>query len=284
MRRLPNTTTTSPNVATTSASQRSAPVRRVVDSSTAARSNIRLATTTPTRPPATWAADRTGGGPRVDPAERALDPGHDRVERRRDRLQREDQRDESRAGDQAVLEQLEAASSGDRRAAGDAGADHRHHEERGAHRLGGGPPRERGVHAERLPMSPEVGERLGPDLVEHPDAPLAAVEQPQLVQHLEVVADGRLREVERVVEVADARLAVRVRGDQRQQPEPDRVGECLEQRRDPLRLLGGEGLLGQRWAAGDRLDGGQLEQGLRHASILTDVDPLVEPGPLLPRY
>ena len=82
----------------------------------------------------------------------------------------------------------------------------------------------------------EVGQRLGADPVVDPDAALAAVEQADLVEHLEVVADRRLGEVEGVVEVAHAGLAVGVRGDQGQQPQPHRVGERLEQRRDPLGL------------------------------------------------
>ena len=119
----------------------------------------------------------------------------------------------------------------------------------------------------------QVASALGVDAVEDPDAALLAVEQAGLVQHLEVVADGRLGEVEGVVEVADAGLAVRVRGDQREQPQPDRVGERLEQRRDPLGLA-------RRSAA--RLVSGEQQatvstgvsssQRLRHASILTDVD------------
>ena len=91
------------------------------------------------------------------------------------------------------------------------------------------------------------------------------------MQHLEVVADRRLGEVEGVVEVADARLAVAVGGHQRQQPQPHRVGQRLEQRRDPLGRVGAQRLLGQRRAAGHRLDRRELEQRLRHASILTSI-------------
>ena len=84
----------------------------------------------------------------------------------------------------------------------------------------------------------DVGHRVAPDPVVDPHAALAAVEQADLVQHLEVVADRRLGELEGVVEVAHAGLAVAVRGHQREQPQPHRVGERLEQRRDPLGPLG----------------------------------------------
>ena len=46
------------------------------------------------------------------------------------------------------------------------------------------------------------------DPVVHPHAALAPVQQPRLVQHLQVVADRRLGQVEGLVEVADAGLAL----------------------------------------------------------------------------
>jgi len=42
---------------------------------------------------------------------------------------------------------------------------------------------------------------LGPDPVVHPDAALVAVEQPGVVQDLEVVADGGLGQVEGIAKV-----------------------------------------------------------------------------------
>ena len=83
--------------------------RWCVDRSIASRSNIRLASTAPRKPPATCATDEQRR-PRVlvEQAERALDRGDDRVEGGRDRLQRQDQRDQRAAGDHAVLEQLQA--------------------------------------------------------------------------------------------------------------------------------------------------------------------------------
>jgi hypothetical protein len=57
---LPNTMTTNPAVATTSASSVPDEARWWPDRETASSSNIRLARTQPTTPPATWAAtDRT---------------------------------------------------------------------------------------------------------------------------------------------------------------------------------------------------------------------------------
>ena len=52
-----------------------------------------------------------------------------------------------------------------------------------------------------------------------------------------MVTDRRLGQVEGVVEVADAGLPVGVGGDQRQQPQPHRVGQRLDERNDPLGLL-----------------------------------------------
>ena len=54
-RTTPRMTVSSPNVATTSPSHSPEPVRVCVDHSTAGRSNMRLATTAPTQPPAIWA-------------------------------------------------------------------------------------------------------------------------------------------------------------------------------------------------------------------------------------
>ena len=114
--------------------------------------------------------------------------------------------------------------------------------------------------------------RRGPraHAVVDPDAALAPVEQADLVQHLEVVADRRLGEVEGVVEVADAGLLVGVRRDQGEQPQPHRVGQRLEQRRDPLGLVGAERLLGQRGAAGDRARPGSSSRAETSTCIYID--------------
>ena len=52
------------------------------------------------------------------------------------------------------------------------------------------------------------------------------------MQHLEVVADRGLGELEVRQQVADARLRTLVREDQRQQAQPDRVRDRLPQRHD----------------------------------------------------
>ena len=80
--------------------------------------------------------------------------------------------------------------------------------------------------------------RLGPGLVVDPHAALLAVQQPGLVQHLEVVADRGLGEVEGRQQVAHAGLAALVGQHQRHQPQAHRVGERLEQRHDLGGLLG----------------------------------------------
>ena len=59
-------------------------------------------------------------------------------------------------------------------------------------------------------------------------------------------------EVEGVVEVADAGLAALVARHQRQQAQPHRVGERLEQRRHLLGLVRGHRRAQQRVAAGPR--------------------------------
>ena len=118
----------------------------------------------------------------------------------------------------------------------------------------------------------QAGQRLGTDPVVHPYPALVPVDQARLVQHLHVMADRRLRQVERVIQVADARLPALVRGDQGQQPQPDRVGQCLEQRRDLLGLLRAQWRGGQRGATGGRLRWAYHRQWNRHTSILTGVD------------
>jgi hypothetical protein len=66
------------------------------------------------------------------------------------------------------------------------------------------------------------------------------------VQHLEVMADCGLGQVEGVREVTHARLATRVGRDQGDQPESDRVGHRLQDRGDSFGLLDREGLALQR--------------------------------------
>ena len=109
-RTTPRITRSSPNVATTSPNQSAPDERACVETSTAGRSNMRLATIAPTQRADDLRDD-------VDDARRVFDmppriavgQGDDRVEvRARDRAEREDQRDERRAGGDRVLEQLQA--------------------------------------------------------------------------------------------------------------------------------------------------------------------------------
>ena len=83
---------------------------------------------------------------------RPLDSGDDRVERCRDRLQRQDQRGQHGAGDDAVLQQLQPGVRGGQPYCGDAGADHRGDEEGGPDELGKRAPAQRG-HGAALPIS-----------------------------------------------------------------------------------------------------------------------------------
>ena len=67
------------------------------------------------------------------------------------------------------------------------------------------------------------GHRIRASDVVDPRAPLLPVHQPGLVQHLEVVADRRLGELEVRQQVAHARLRALVGQHQRQQPQPRRT-------------------------------------------------------------
>jgi len=71
--------------------------------------------------------------------QRAFDDGDDRVEAGRDRLERQDQRHECGAGDQAVLEKLKADVVRREPLGGDARPDNRHNQEPGPDRLRGQP-------------------------------------------------------------------------------------------------------------------------------------------------
>ena len=86
-------------------------------------------------------------------AERSLDQRDDRVERGRDRLQREDQRDQCAAGDDAVLQQLEPDVVRREPGGGDAGADDRGDEEGRADELGQRASGQSFGHADGAPIS-----------------------------------------------------------------------------------------------------------------------------------
>jgi hypothetical protein len=73
------------------------------------------------------------------------------------------------------------------------------------------------------------------------------------MQHLEVMADRRLGQIERPAQVAGVRFSAGMRGYQRHQAQPDRIGQRLEQRRD---LLGSSD---RAWA----------DSGEQHAAVFT---------------
>ena len=80
-------------------------------------------------------------------------------------------------------------------------------------------------------------ERFFADAEVGPAAALLALDQAGLQQHLQVVADGRLAEAERLGQVADAGLAAGLGLDQAQQPQPRRVGDHLQRRGELLRVV-----------------------------------------------
>ncbi len=95
---------------------------------------------------------------------------------------------------------------------------------------------------EALVVEPEPG----------PLAPLLAFEDPGLGELGEMVADRRLGTAAGLGEVARARLAILARRDEREQPEPHRIGECLEESGELVGVGLGERLGLQGSAARDR--------------------------------
>ena len=71
----------------------------------------------------------------------------------------------------------------------------------------------------------ERGNPLRHHRVPDPGAALRTVDQPRLVEHLEVVADRRLALAERLDEIAGADPAGFLGGDQAEQSKPGRVGK-----------------------------------------------------------
>src|SRR5918993_3853036 len=78
----------------------------------------------------------------------------------------------------------------------------------------------------------QLGQPGGHRPVVRPRAALLPGHQTGVEEHLEVVADRRLAQAERLGEVADAGLAAVVRLDQAQQPPPRGVGDRLEHGRE----------------------------------------------------
>ena len=86
-----------------------------------------------------------------------------------------------------------------------------------------------------------------------PGAAPLAVDQPGGAQHLQVVGDGRRGQVEGGGQVAHAGLATGMRADHRQQAQPYRVGDGLEQHRQ---------------SAASACDSGALAIGAQHRSTV----------------
>jgi hypothetical protein len=85
-----------------------------------------------------------------------------------------------------------------------------------------------------------------------------------------VVADRRRRHIERLEQVAHARFSAVVTGDQRQQPQPHRIRERLEQRRQLVGPRLRQWLARQRRATLARVGLYQRQQILiNHPSNLT---------------
>src|SRR5215475_4163633 len=104
--------------------------------------------------------------------------------------------------------------------------------------------------------APQAFDLVRLDAVVGPAPSLLAAEQARVVQHLEVVADGRLGEPERTRELRLADLAAGMFGDEVQDAQPGGIGHDPERRRHPLRALLVEQVEEDQRAAGlDWLDG-----------------------------
>jgi hypothetical protein len=97
-------------------------------------------------------AEERGRNAGSDDTESPLDQRDDGVERRRHRLQRQDECDQGRAGDQAVLQQLQPEIVRRQALRGDPGPDHRGDQKRGANQLREGATSQR-AHWDGLPIS-----------------------------------------------------------------------------------------------------------------------------------
>src|SRR5215207_4794145 len=110
-------------------------------------------------------------------------------------------------------------------------------------------------------------EAVGAWPVVDPGAAALAVDHAGLTEYAQVVGDRRAADVEVGCDVADADL-VAGRGDDRHQPEPDRVGQRFEHGSALGGLDGVECRLADRRATTTATHFGLL---FRHASILTSV-------------
>jgi hypothetical protein len=98
-------------------------------------------------------------------------------------------------------------------------------------------------------MAARAWSAAGAQCVPGPHPALVAAEDPGVDQDLQVVGDGRLGQAERLGQLAHARLAALVRGDHRDQPQPGRIGQRLEDAGQVGSLCLGERLVQQRGAA-----------------------------------
>lgn len=92
------------------------------------------------------------------------------------------------------------------------------------------------------------------------------------MQHLQVMADCRLGQLETVRQIANTRLTASMGSHDRQQPQPDRVRQSLQQRCDLLSLPRAQRLTRQRGTTRNRLHRAQHRTIVRHTSIFTQVD------------
>lgn len=105
---------------------------------------------------------------------------------------------------------------------------------------------------------PQHVHRLGTRAVVHPDAPLLPIQDSRVVQHLQVVAEGGLRQVETFGQIAHgAGFTTLVGNHQGHESQSDRVGERLQDAREIARSRGRHGLARQRRATtGQPVPGG----------------------------
>src|SRR5919106_1035990 len=91
-------------------------------------------------------------------------------------------------------------------------------------------------------------ERLLANAKVGPAAALLSLDQARLEKHLEVVADGRLAQTERLGEVADAGFVVGLRLDQAEQSQARGICDHLQPRGELLGVRGVERFLQERRA------------------------------------
>ena len=258
LRTRPNTTSSKPNVATTSPSHKPAPLRTWVEMLTAGKPNIRFAITAPDdaahhlRDRRTRRARRRRRPPNT--ASTPLTIGFRCAAR--DRADGENDRHQRRARGDRIFEQREPDIVRAERLRGDARADDRDHQQRGADELGErfspqvlssyrnlhfgatAAIRLRAAHvlehavasiSTPAPSASAVRRARRHGAVVHPVAAPLAVDQPRVEQDAQVVADCRLGESEVIGHVTDARLSTRLGLQQAEDSKPSGVGERAQQ-------------------------------------------------------